>query len=156
MFNQISGQQPTDEFKPKRKNHPRLRINWKRVAMITGIIAILLGDGFSFYVQYREGKNAADTAALMGAYAFCTGSHVIENARHGAEVNGFVDGENGAHVMVESYESAEINNLMVVNVTIEHPTQGLIAPLIKPIIHVNSEASCKISDDPPRFLPIWE
>ena len=61
------------------------------VLLLVGLLGVtaLAVDGGRLYYSQRTAKNAADNAALAGAYALCTGGNVSADALGSAATNGF-------------------------------------------------------------------
>ncbi len=86
-------------LKPKtRRRIPQIVIEGERgqvIVLIALLVVILLGftalaiDGGGLFLLQRDAQNAADSAALAGAYSRCTGGNVRTAAEERAELDGF-------------------------------------------------------------------
>lgn len=83
--------------------------------LLAGIAAIAL-DGGMAYNERRSTQNAADNAALAGAWALCHGGNAEEGAMEFAVANGYVDG-----VTVQNPHDGAAN-LVFVSITSEVET----------------------------------
>jgi hypothetical protein len=102
--------------------------------MVTGMIFVLMAFvGLAFDVGYlqwqrRRAQNAADGAAMSGAWAIRTGGDMVVKGRQGSALNGFTHAANG------------------IDVTINHP------PTLGAYVGNNNYVEAIVNQDAPSFF----
>ncbi len=145
--------------KTRRRRIPRIAIEGERgqvIVLIALLVVILLGftalaiDGGGLFLLQRDAQNAADAAALAGAYAKCTKGNVDAAAKERAELDGFPDmeliGGPDVDVLNPSPQGAQYVEVVI---TADKPSYFAHLIFSGPLrVTVRSIGECIISFDP--------